>query len=606
MNAKTELANRLSETFFGGMPVTAEALAAILKDYSITKESDEQRSDLNRRIKYYLGAKRIDGLSDKTLGNYRCNLEMFAARVNKSAAKVTTDDIRGYISYLDETRHLKDTSLQTHINILRAFFGWLHTEERIKKNPMSKIKSLKLDKKGARQALTVEELERLRDACKTYREKALIEFLVSTGCRLSEVAQLRAADLNLADRSVQVTGKGDKDRVVYFSVRARLMVQEYIVQRKGGDGLFVSNKSPYEPLKPRAIQRIVRSLSERAGLEGRVHPHLLRHTFATHALNGGMDVTVIQRLLGHEDIATTQIYAELNEEGVSSIYAQGMSNKQVSELEQDESIKWESDVDELLQQLNTVCSILLADTFFKFYQSWKRPITKLMGNAIVLEFLTIMWLDWKDRGCPSTVSGETKALQKDARILFDKLVFEYATKTWRGSGDSKMSSDIKNWKQRVTPVDSEDWKNFITGACMGNYNGQDTTVKILKPVLYYYYVITSCSPINQVNVSFDVDHIIPKERFVGNNMIAQTYRDSLINLAFLPTKDNISKKAKALNEITDSWLKLQISTYTGIKEAEFEQYSDIANIRSYTMHVANCLLQRLQLTEQQLFQNSVW
>ena len=578
MNAKTELANRLSETFSGGTPVTAEALAAILKDYFITKESDEQRSDLNRRIKYYLGAKRIDGLSDKTLGNYRCNLEMFAARVNKSAAKVTTDDIRGYISYLDETRHLKDTSLQTHINTLRAFFGWLHTEERIKKNPMSKIKSLKLDKKGARQALTVEELERLRDACKTYREKALIEFLVSTGCRLSEVAQLRAADLNLADRSVQVTGKGDKDRVVYFSVRARLMVQEYIVQRKGGDGLFVSSKSPYEPLKPRAIQRIVRSLSERAGLEGRVHPHLLRHTFATHALNGGMDVTVIQRLLGHEDIATTQIYAELNEEGVSSIYAQGMSNKQVSELEQDESIKWESDVDELLQQLNTVCSILLADTFFKFYQSWKRPITKLMGNAIVLEFLTIMWLDWKDRGCPSTVSGETKALQKDARILFDKLVFEYATKTWRGSGDSKMSSDIKNWKQRVTPVDSEDWKNFITGACMGNYNGQDTTVKILKPVLYYYYVITSCSPINQVNVSFDVDHIIPKERFVGNNMIAQTYRDSLINLAFLPTKDNISKKAKALNEITDSWLKLQISTYTGIKEAEFEQYSDIANI----------------------------
>ena len=578
MNAKTELAKRLSETFSGGTPVTAEALAAILKDYSITKESDEQRSDLNRRIKYYLGAKRIDGLSDKTLGNYRCNLEMFAARVNKSAAKVTTDDIRGYISYLDETRHLKDTSLQTHINTLRAFFGWLHTEEKIKKNPMSKIKSLKLDKKGARQALTVEELERLRDACKTYREKALIEFLVSTGCRLSEIAQLRAADLNLADRSVQVTGKGDKDRVVYFSVRARLMVQEYIVQRKGGDGLFVSNKSPYEPLKPRAIQRIVRSLSERAGLEGRVHPHLLRHTFATHALNGGMDVTVIQRLLGHEDIATTQIYAELNEEGVSSIYAQGMSNKQVSELEQDESIKWESDVDELLQQLNTVCSILLADTFFKFYQSWKRPITKLMGNAIVLEFLTIMWLDWKDRGCPSTVSGETKALQKDARILFDKLVFEYATKTWRGSGDSKMSSDIKNWKQRVTPVDSEDWKNFITGACMGNYNGQDTTVKILKPVLYYYYVITSCSPINQVNVSFDVDHIIPKERFVGNNMIAQTYRDSLINLAFLPTKDNISKKAKALNEITDSWLKLQISTYTGIKEAEFEQYSDIANI----------------------------
>jgi len=263
---------------------------------------------------------------------------------------------------------------------------------------------------------------------------------------------------------------------------------------------------------------------------------------------------------------------------LSSVYTQGMSNKHVNDLEQNETIRWESDIDQLIQEINTVCSILLADTFFKYYQSWKRPITKLMGNAIALEFLTVMWLDWKDRGCPSTVSGETKALQRDGRILFDKLVFEYATKTWRGSGDSKMSTDIKNWKQRITPVDAEDWKKFISGACIGNYNGQPTTAKTLKPVLYYYYAICNCSPINQVNVSFDVDHIIPQERFVGNTMIPQDYKDSLINLALLPTKDNISKKAKALNEITDSWLKLQIATFSGIPEAEFEKYSDVANI----------------------------
>lgn len=263
---------------------------------------------------------------------------------------------------------------------------------------------------------------------------------------------------------------------------------------------------------------------------------------------------------------------------LSSIYAQGMSNKHVNELEQNESIQWEYDIEELVRGLNTVCSILLDDTFFKFYQSWKRPITKLMGNAIALEFLSIMWLDWKERGCPSTVSGETKALQRDARILFDKLVFEYATKTWRGSGDSKMSSDIKNWKSRIISVDASDWNTFINGACNGNYNGQDTTVKTLRPVLYYYYVITNCAPINQVNVSFDVDHIIPKERFIGNTMVSSAYRDSLVNLALLPTKDNISKKAKALNEITDHWLKLQITTYTGIEESQFDRYSDISNI----------------------------
>ena len=310
MNAKTELIGRLLGSFSGGDAITEETLADLLKGYTITRESDETRSDLRRRIKYYLGAKKIDGLSERTLKNYKANLESFAAKVEKSAAKITTDDIRGYIAYLDET----------HINTLRAFFGWLHTEEKIKKNPMSKIKSLKLDKKGARQALSVEELERLRDACKGYREKALVEFLVSTGCRLSEVAQLRAADLDLVGRTVKVTGKGDKDRVVYFSVRTRLMLQEYFVARKGGDGLFCSSKSPYEPLKPRAIQRLIRAVSERAGLDKRVHPHLLRHTFATHALNSGMDVTVIQRLLGHEDVATTQIYAELNDETVKHQY----------------------------------------------------------------------------------------------------------------------------------------------------------------------------------------------------------------------------------------------------------------------------------------------
>lgn len=320
MNAKTELARRICETFPGGTPITAEAVTAILKDYIIIKDSDEQRSDLNRRIKYYLGAKRIDGLSERTLKNYKYNLEMFEERMTKSAAKITTDDIRGYIGYLAESRHLAETSLQTHINTLRAFFGWLHNEEKIKKNPMSKIKSLKLDKKGARQALTVEELERLHDACKTYREKALIEFLVSSGCRLSEVAQLSASDLDLMSRSVQVTGKGDKDRVVFFSIRARLMIEEYMMQRKGGTGLFVSSKAPYEPLKPRAIQRMVRAISLRAGLDKRVHPHLLRHTFATLALNGGMDIAVIQRLLGHENIATTQIYAEMSDETIRHQY----------------------------------------------------------------------------------------------------------------------------------------------------------------------------------------------------------------------------------------------------------------------------------------------
>ena len=201
MTARHELAKRLISMVSAGEPITMDTLNEILKGYTILREADEEKSDLKKRISYYLGAKRIDGLSPRTLANYKYTLDMFSERVNKSVSKITADDIRGYISYLSEARGLRETSLQTHISVLRAFFSWLLMEERIKKNPMLKIRSLKLDKKNARQALSVEELERLRDACKGYREKALVEFLVSTGCRLSEVAQLNVADLDFNNRS---------------------------------------------------------------------------------------------------------------------------------------------------------------------------------------------------------------------------------------------------------------------------------------------------------------------------------------------------------------------------------------------------------------------
>lgn len=185
MDAKNELANTLSEAFPGNL----ELIKKILDGYTVARENEGGRNNLKKRISYFLGAKKTDGLSDRTIGNYRYNLELFASYVNKHITKITTDDIREYIGYLSETRHLRESSLQTHINTLRTFFSWMNMEGIVKKNPMMKIKSLKIDKKGARHALTPEELERLRDACRNYKEKALVEFLVSTGCRLSEAGE---------------------------------------------------------------------------------------------------------------------------------------------------------------------------------------------------------------------------------------------------------------------------------------------------------------------------------------------------------------------------------------------------------------------------------
>ena len=193
-------------------------------------------------------------------------------------------------------------------------------EDIIKKNPMRKIKSLKIDRMKARRPLTPEELERLRDGCQGYREKALVEFLVSTGCRLSEVAGIRVDQIDWQARRVTVTGKGCKQRGVYFGVRAKLMLQEYLAGRKGGTALFASSRAPYGPMSPRAIGKALQRIGERAGEPRRIHPHLMRHTFATNALHGGMDITVIQHLLGHTDPKTTLIYAELRPDAIRYAY----------------------------------------------------------------------------------------------------------------------------------------------------------------------------------------------------------------------------------------------------------------------------------------------
>ena len=272
---------------------------------------------------------------------------------------------------------------------------------------------------------------------------------------------------------------------------------------------------------------------------------------------------------------------------LSSIYEQGMSSIHVNSLEKrdkDNSINWDSDIDTLVDELNTVCHILLDDVFFKFYLSWNKPIAKLLGNAIALEFLTIIWLDWKKKGRPSSVSGLTKAIQRDARILFDKLIFEYATRKWRGSVDTKMSYDIKNWEKRIVAVEPADWENFVLQACSGNYNGQKTAKKVLTPVLYYYYSIKHLSPGSFIDIGIDVDHIMPEEKFKDNAMVDQALKESLINFALLPKKENIKKGSKALNEITNDWLKQQIETYEEIERKDFDLFSDITNIGKLQDH----------------------
>lgn len=300
-------------------------LSDIFKNYSITREKQYRRTNLKIRIEQFITAKRIDGLSEKTLSNYRQQLEMFAKQTRKAVNQISTDDIREYIVYLAKDRNIKQSSVDTYIAYLKSFFAWLTVEEIIKRDPTMKIKSGKFDKRSSRKSLKIEEQEKIREACKDKREKSLIEFLISSGCRLSEIVNITISDINFEEKSGIVTGKGNKKRKIYFSTRCNMYLQEYIQERKGDNkALFLSKKRPYENLDKRSIQKIIRDIGNRINLKN-LHPHIFRHTFATNCLNMGMDIVTIQRLLGHSNLQTTQIYAQLSDENIKNEYRRFIS-----------------------------------------------------------------------------------------------------------------------------------------------------------------------------------------------------------------------------------------------------------------------------------------
>ena len=294
-------------------------LDEVLSNYDIcTKEKSLVQSDLPERATMYLTVKKLDGLSKKTLYNYKLHLQRFHEYVLKPVNFITTTDIRIYLAQISKNK--KQSTLSTEVSILKSFFGWMHDEEIIEKNPMKKIKQPKVSKR-LRSALTIEEVELLRDACKTTRQRALLETLYSTACRLDEIVKLNKDDISFNTMSARVVGKGDKERIVYLSSKSKIYLEKYFHERiDSNEALFVTSRKPFKRLGGRSIQREINNLGKLARIEKSIHPHILRHSFATHALQSGMTLDTIQRILGHTDPSTTQIYSELNDSTVQQEY----------------------------------------------------------------------------------------------------------------------------------------------------------------------------------------------------------------------------------------------------------------------------------------------
>lgn len=284
----------------------------------VTKETSLVASDVEDKLQMYLAVKRLEGLSERTLKNYNYNLIKFASIVKKPLAAINTNDLRMYLAI--RSKDMKASSLNGQINILKSFFGWLHSEEYIPKNPSTKLKQTKQPKR-VREPLSEEEIEILRQACKTTREEALLEFAYSSGARLSEIVGIDVSTINWHERTVKVIGKGNKEREICFSTKAKILLLKYIKNRKGQcEALFITERAPYGRVTGRAIQKEFKRISERTEINKAIYPHIFRHSFATHLLNKNVPLHIVQELMGHESSATTQIYAQTSRENVLHAY----------------------------------------------------------------------------------------------------------------------------------------------------------------------------------------------------------------------------------------------------------------------------------------------
>lgn len=291
----------------------------VLYDYEITTKCTKlTTSDILERVKLYIACKSLEGLSKKTLKNYSLFLNKLDMFFNKPCSTISTMDLRMFLSAYGKGKQA--STVNGYITYLKCFFGWLQNEEYIIKNPAAKLSFTKVPK-VILQGYKPDNLEKLRASCITPKEKAFFELMESTACRISEIDNITLDNINWSEKSIKVTGKGNKQRIVYFSTKAKLHIEEYLKTRKGESNfLFISDHAPYQPIKTRALQLILKRIQKRSGVEERVHCHKFRRTQATYLLNSGMSLPGVQRILGHESPETTQRYAQLTQENLKNEY----------------------------------------------------------------------------------------------------------------------------------------------------------------------------------------------------------------------------------------------------------------------------------------------
>lgn len=301
--------NKLKESLI----INFEGVEFIIKTDELKHQ--EELDENKNMIDSFISSKQVEGCSGRTVKYYKEIIEKFVNNFDKSIKQISTNEIRNYLSNYKENSSCGSTTIDNIRRVLSSFFSWLEDEDYIIKSPVRRIHKIKTVV-VVKEVLTDENLERLRDECENIRDLSLIELLISTGMRVGELVNLNINSLNFEDRSCIVLGKGNKEREVYFDAKTKLHLKEYISKRNdSNDALFVSMREPHQRLSISGIELIIRTLGINSNIN-KVHPHKFRRTLATMAIDKGMPVEQVQKLLGHVKIETTMHYALVNQSNV--------------------------------------------------------------------------------------------------------------------------------------------------------------------------------------------------------------------------------------------------------------------------------------------------
>lgn len=293
-----------------------EVMGQALFHYEVTDSKvspEEDNSD--ELIGKFIAAKRIEGCSEKTLKYYQTTIIAMVTALSKNVRHIVTEDLRSYLTRYQQENGSSRVTIDNIRRILSSFFSWLEDEDYIIKSPVRRIHKVKTAS-SIKETYSDEDLEKMRDRCEQLRDLAMIDMLASTGMRVGEMVLLNRGDIDFAERECIVFGKGDKERVVYFDARAKLHLQEYLDARTDDNpALFVSLRAPHDRLKIGGVELRFRQMGKRLDIP-KVHPHKFRRTLATMAIDKGMPIEQLQRLLGHQRVDTTLQYAMVKQSNV--------------------------------------------------------------------------------------------------------------------------------------------------------------------------------------------------------------------------------------------------------------------------------------------------